>query len=315
MPRDAAVGAPHRYILPPGYRAREHPVQRKRYVGAEDEPDTAAVRHYQPAREERQHGAPRYHHRRYVSDGQTDVASPGYQAGEGVRELEWNRGGRKDRNMSERGYHVSPEQTGANSGGRRPSRWREEEEDGEDWTRNGGAGLARRSAPQEDPLAAPGGDGYGSQAATGGGHNGEEYPRPYRFHHGSRKHKASPQSDDNSGGYEYGGGSGCLPPSGKTQWEPKKTVGASVSPDPSRRRAVAATGVAMDRKAVGEQSAFEMAEEEAYHVRNGGGYWESMVADKAPRIRGLNEDGRYGGDSVREYCLYRVLARPYLCSS
>lgn len=305
VPRDPAIGAPHRYVLPPGYRAHEHPVQSKRYVGAEDEPDTPAVRHYQHAREERHHGATRHHHHRYVSDGQRDVASPGHQAGEGSRELEWNRGRRKERHTSGRGYHVSPEQTVANSGGRRPSRWRDEEEDGEDWTRNGRPGLTRRSAPQEDLLAAAAGGGYVSQAATGGGHNGEEYPGPYRFHHGSRKHKASLQSDDNSGGYKYGGG--CLPPSGKARWEPKKTVGVAVSPDPSRRRAVAATGVAMGRKAAGEQSALEWTEEEAYHARNGGGYVESLIAGKAPRNRGLNEDGWYGGEPVRGCPYHRVL--------
>ncbi|CBN75907.1 hypothetical protein Esi_0206_0034 [Ectocarpus siliculosus] len=298
VPRDPAIGAPHRYVLPPGYPAGEHPVQSKRYVGAEDAPGTKASRHYyQPAHEERHHGAPRYHYHRYVSDGQRDVASPGHQAGEGVRELEWNRGRRKDRHASGRGYRVSPEQA---RGGRRPSRWRDEAEDGEDWTRNGRPGLRRRSASQEDPLAGGGGDRYGSQAATGGGHNGEEYSRPYRFHHGSRKHKASPQSDDNnSGGYKHGGG--CLPPSGKARWEPKKTVGAAVSPHTSRRRTVVAAGVAMGRKAAGEQSAFELTEGEAYHVRNGGGYLESLIADKAPCNRGLNEDdGWYGGEPGRQ---------------
>ncbi|CAB1112706.1 unnamed protein product [Ectocarpus sp. CCAP 1310/34] len=292
VPRDPAIGAPHRYVLPPGYRAREHPVQSKRYVGAEDEPGSKAARHYyQPAHEERHHGAPRYHHHRYVNDGQRDVASPGHQAGEGVRELEWDRG---RRHASGRGYRVLPEQARANSGGRRPSRRGDEGEDGEDWTRNGRPGLARRSAPQEDPLAAGGGDRYGSQAATGGGHNGEEYPRPYRFHHASRKHKASPQSDDNnSGGYKHGGG--CLPPSGMARWEPKKTVGAAVSPDTSRRRTVVAAGVAMGRRPAGEQSAFELTEEEAYHIRNnGGGYVESLIADKVRRNRDLNEDGWRG---------------------
>ncbi|CAN0351128.1 unnamed protein product, partial [Ectocarpus sp. 12 AP-2014] len=298
VPRDPAIGPPHRYVLPPGYRAHEHPVQSKRYVGAEDEPGTKAARHYyQSAHEERHHGAPRYHHHRYISDGQRDVASPGHQAGEGVRELEWNRDRRNDRHASGRGYHVSPQQAQANSEGRRPSRWKDEEEDGEDWTRNGRPGLTRRSAPQQDSLAAGGGDRYGSPAATRGGHNGEEYPRPYRFHHG-RKHKASPQSDDNIGGYKHGGG--CLLPSGKARWEPSKTVGAAVSPDTSRRRMVVAAGVAMGRKAAGEQSAFELTEEEAFHVRNGGGHLESLIADKAPRNRGLNEDGWYGGEPGRQ---------------